>query len=75
MFGPEDDAGCKSCSFWADNFDPNVVHPNARDVTFVAVLRAPSAKVWVRRHDEYDDLPLERTLASWGLGGRLDDDE
>src|ERR1700726_1393771 len=24
MSGPEDDAGCKSCSFWADNFDPNV---------------------------------------------------
>src|ERR1041385_2326847 len=34
MFGPEDDVGCKSCSFWADNFDPNVVHLNARDLTF-----------------------------------------
>lgn len=41
MFGPDDDAGCKSCSFWADNFDPNVVHLNARDVSFVAVSRAP----------------------------------
>jgi predicted dithiol-disulfide oxidoreductase (DUF899 family) len=45
MFGPEDDAGCKSCSFWADNFDPNVVHLNARDVTFVAVSRAPFAQL------------------------------
>src|SRR5881227_1513694 len=36
MFGPDDDVGCKSCSFWADNFDPNVVHLQARDVTFVA---------------------------------------
>ena len=45
MFGPEDDVGCKSCSFWADNFDPNVVHLNARDVTFVAVSRAPLAKL------------------------------
>jgi len=45
MFGPEDDVGCKSCSFWADNFDPNVVHLNARDVTFVAVSRAPFAKL------------------------------
>jgi predicted dithiol-disulfide oxidoreductase (DUF899 family) len=45
MFGPEDDAGCKSCSFWADNFDPNVVHLNARDVTFVASSRAPFAKL------------------------------
>src|SRR2546428_12048197 len=45
MFGPEDDVGCKSCSFWADNFDPNVVHLNARDVTFVAVSRAPLSKL------------------------------
>ena len=45
MFGPEDDVGCKSCSFWADNFDPNVVHLNARDVAFVAVSRAPFAKL------------------------------
>jgi len=41
MFGPEDDAGCKSCSFWADNFNPNVIHLNARDVSFAAVSRAP----------------------------------
>jgi predicted dithiol-disulfide oxidoreductase (DUF899 family) len=45
MFGPDDDVGCKSCSFWADNFDPNVVHLNARDVTFVAISRAPLAKL------------------------------
>jgi predicted dithiol-disulfide oxidoreductase (DUF899 family) len=45
MFGPDDDVGCKSCSFWADNFDPNVVHLNARDVSFVAVSRAPLAKL------------------------------
>jgi hypothetical protein len=25
MFAPEDEAGCKSCSFWADNFNPNVI--------------------------------------------------
>jgi predicted dithiol-disulfide oxidoreductase (DUF899 family) len=41
MFGPDDDVGCKSCSFWADNFNPNVVHLNARDVSFAAVSRAP----------------------------------
>jgi predicted dithiol-disulfide oxidoreductase (DUF899 family) len=45
MFGPDDDVGCKSCSFWADNFDPNVVHLIARDVTFVAVSRAPLGKL------------------------------
>ena len=41
MFPPEWEEGCKSCSFWADNFDPNVVHLKARDVTLVAVSRAP----------------------------------
>jgi predicted dithiol-disulfide oxidoreductase (DUF899 family) len=45
MFGPDDDVGCKSCSFWADNFDPNVVHLKARDVTFVAISRAPYEKL------------------------------
>jgi predicted dithiol-disulfide oxidoreductase (DUF899 family) len=45
MFGPEDEVGCKSCSFWADNFNPNVVHLNARDVSFVAVSRAPLDKL------------------------------
>ena len=41
MFDPSWEAGCKSCSFWADNFDRNVVHLAHRDVTLVAVSRAP----------------------------------
>jgi predicted dithiol-disulfide oxidoreductase (DUF899 family) len=45
MFEPDWDEGCKSCSFWADNFNPNIVHLNARDVTMVAVSRAPYAKL------------------------------
>jgi len=45
MFDPEWDEGCKSCSFWADNFDPNVVHLKARDVALVAISRAPYAKL------------------------------
>ena len=45
MFEPESDEGCKSCSFWADNFDPNVIHLKARDVTLVAVSRAPYPKL------------------------------
>src|SRR6478609_9954692 len=36
MFGPDWDAGCKHCSFWADNFDKIIVHLNHRDVTMVA---------------------------------------
>ncbi|HEY8767313.1 MAG TPA: DUF899 domain-containing protein [Dehalococcoidia bacterium] len=45
MFDPAWDEGCPNCSFWADNFDPNVVHLDARDVAMIAVSRAPFAKL------------------------------
>src|ERR1700730_12127806 len=45
MFGPDWEAGCNSCSFWADNFNGIVPHLNQRDVTFVAISRAPLAKL------------------------------
>jgi len=41
MFDPSWDEGCPHCSFWADNFDGAPVHLRARDVSFVAVSRAP----------------------------------
>jgi predicted dithiol-disulfide oxidoreductase (DUF899 family) len=41
MFGVDWDQGCPSCSFWADNFDGIGIHLAQRDVTFVAVSRAP----------------------------------
>jgi predicted dithiol-disulfide oxidoreductase (DUF899 family) len=41
MYGPDSDTPCKSCSFWADNFERNVVHLKHRDVTLIAVSRAP----------------------------------
>jgi predicted dithiol-disulfide oxidoreductase (DUF899 family) len=45
MFKPDWEAGCKSCSFWADNFERNVVHLAHRDVTLIAVSRAPLDKL------------------------------
>lgn len=45
MFAPDWKAGCKACSLWADNFERNVVHLAHRDVTLVAVSRAPLAKL------------------------------
>jgi predicted dithiol-disulfide oxidoreductase (DUF899 family) len=45
MFAPEWEAACKSCSFWAENFSGNVVHLAQRDVSFVAVSRAPVMKL------------------------------
>ncbi|HMK10253.1 MAG TPA: DUF899 family protein, partial [Acidimicrobiales bacterium] len=35
MFGPDDEAGCLHCSFWADSYDGNPVHLAHRDITFV----------------------------------------
>ncbi len=45
MFAPDWEVGCKSCSFWADNFNGIIPHLNQRDVTFVAVSRAPREKL------------------------------
>ena len=56
MFDPDWDEGCKSCSFWADNFDPNVIHLEARDVTMVAVSRAP-----------YEKLAAYKKRMGWGF--------
>jgi predicted dithiol-disulfide oxidoreductase (DUF899 family) len=45
MFGPGWEEGCKSCSFWADSFDRNIVHLAQRDTTMVAVSSAPLARI------------------------------
>jgi predicted dithiol-disulfide oxidoreductase (DUF899 family) len=45
MFAPEDDEGCPHCSFWADNFDGIPIHLAQRDVSFVAISRAPLEKL------------------------------
>jgi predicted dithiol-disulfide oxidoreductase (DUF899 family) len=45
MFGPDWEAGCAHCSFWADNFNEIIVHLNQRDVTMIAVSRAPYSKL------------------------------
>lgn len=45
MFGPDWQEGCPSCSFVSDHFDGALPHLAARDVTLVAVSRAPLAKL------------------------------
>lgn len=45
MFGPDWQEGCPSCSFVSDHFDGTLPHLAARDVTMVAVSRAPLAKI------------------------------
>ncbi len=45
MYGVDWDEGCPSCSFWADGYNPMIVHLNQRDVSFAAVSSAPAAKL------------------------------
>jgi predicted dithiol-disulfide oxidoreductase (DUF899 family) len=45
MYAPEWEAGCKSCSFWADNFNLIAPHLRARDISFMAISRAPVDKL------------------------------
>lgn len=45
MFAPDWDAGCVGCSFGADHIDGANQHLRHHDVTYVAVARAPLAKL------------------------------
>jgi predicted dithiol-disulfide oxidoreductase (DUF899 family) len=41
MFGPDWQAGCKMCSFWADSFDRVGPHLAARDTAFFVTSNGP----------------------------------
>jgi predicted dithiol-disulfide oxidoreductase (DUF899 family) len=45
MLGPDWEAGCPSCSLLADHFDGSVIHLAQRDVSFLAVSRAPLTQI------------------------------
>jgi predicted dithiol-disulfide oxidoreductase (DUF899 family) len=45
MLGADWETGCKSCSFWADNFNGIDIHLAHRDVTMLAISSAPLPKI------------------------------
>ena len=45
MFGPDWEQGCPSCSFLSDHFDGAIVHLAQRDVTMLAISRAPLPQI------------------------------
>src|SRR5579859_3192664 len=45
MFGPEWSEGCVGCSFLSDHLDGSLIHIQNHDVAYVAVSRAPLAKI------------------------------
>jgi predicted dithiol-disulfide oxidoreductase (DUF899 family) len=56
MFGPNDNVGCPHCSLRADGFDGINIHLKQRDVTMIAVSRAP-----------YERLAAYRKRMGWGF--------
>lgn len=50
MFGPDWEEGCPSCSFFADNFNGINIHLKHRDVTLIAISKAPLQKVEAYKH-------------------------
>jgi predicted dithiol-disulfide oxidoreductase (DUF899 family) len=45
MFGPGWKEGCPSCSYLADHFDGSTIHLANRDVTLLAISRAPLPEI------------------------------
>lgn len=45
MLGKDWEAGCKSCSFWADQYNSFIVHLRARDANMVSISRGPVDKL------------------------------
>src|ERR1043165_6572088 len=45
MFGPTYEAACPGCTGLADGFDGALPHVNARDITLIAISRAPIEKL------------------------------
>jgi predicted dithiol-disulfide oxidoreductase (DUF899 family) len=45
MFSPSWEAGCPHCSHWADSFNGVIVHLEQRDVSMVAISRAPYSRL------------------------------
>src|SRR6266550_8852401 len=45
MFGPTYEQACPGCTGLADGFDGALPHVNARDITLIAISRAPIEKL------------------------------
>src|SRR5438132_417848 len=78
MFGPDWEEGCKSCSYVADHFNGANWHLPQRDVTLVAISRAPLSKLeaykkrmgwrfkWLSSHGKRFQFRLPRLLHERG---------
>ena len=84
MLGPGWEAGFKSCSYLADHFDGALPHLAARDLSFVAVSRAPLAEIeafrrrmgwkfpWLSSHGNDFNFDFHVSFRKEDLGKRLE---
>lgn len=64
MMGPDWEAGCPSCSFWADGYSGMTPHIEQRDITLIAVSRAPIERINVYRNRMGWTFPWVSSLGS-----------
>jgi predicted dithiol-disulfide oxidoreductase (DUF899 family) len=69
MFGPDDEAACPGCSFYADHLDGSLVHLNQHDVTLLCASRAPLEKLQAYRRRMGWSFPW---VSSYGTDFNLD---
>ena len=84
MFGPDWQEGCPSCSYVSDHNDAALPHLAARDVTLVAVSRAPMSKLaafkkrmgwhfnWVSSHDSDFNQDFRVSFSEEEVKGKVD---
>ena len=70
MLAPGWEQGCPSCSYMADHTDGMTVHLAHRDVTFVAISRAPFAEIAAL--SPADGLEVQRGYPRYGTDFNYD---
>jgi len=69
MFGPDDDAACPGCTFYADHLDGSLVHLEQHDVTLLCASRAPLEKLQAYKQRMGWSFPW---VSSYGTDFNLD---
>jgi predicted dithiol-disulfide oxidoreductase (DUF899 family) len=84
MFGPEFDAGCPVCSSIADSFNGVLAQLAARDVTMIAISRAPIEKLsayrermgwsfnWASSYDSDFNWDFDHSMTREAVSGWVD---
>lgn len=86
MFGPDFEAGCPVCSSIADSFNGVLEHLKAKDVTMIAVSRAPIGKLeayrkrlswdftWASSYESDFNFDLQRSVSEETVASWFDGD-